>query len=173
MIRAQPHEGPVLQLRLPFQHEVSVAASPEETFRLLADVSDSAAHFPQIEAVVPQPAGAWTWRLEKIGLGKISVQTVYALRYTQLPDEHTISWEPVAGIGNGTCRGSWVIVPTEAGVRLKFENVLDVRFRGIPSLLRRVVEPFAIQENARIVRGYMENLGETLSGGDGRVGAKS
>jgi len=159
----------MLQLRLPFSHEIQVSATPQATFALLADVPDSASHFPQLEAVVPEPLGAWTWRLEKIGIGKVFVQTTYALRYTQRPDEHTILWEPVPGVGNGISRGSWVIEETEEGSRLRFDNVLEVKFRGLPSLLRRGVEPFAIKENARIVRAYMENIARTLSGGDGRV----
>ena len=159
----------MLELRLPFKHELTLTSTPDETFRLLADVSDSAAHFPQVEVVVPEPAGAWTWRLEKIGLGRVSVQTTYALRYTQLPDEHKISWAPVVGVGNGLSTGSWTMTPSGSGTRLAFENVLEVRFRGLPSLLRRVVEPFAVEENARIVRSYMDNLAKTLAGGDGRL----
>ena len=159
----------MLQLRLPFTHEIEVAATPQATFALLADVPDSAAHFPQLEAVLPAPQGAWTWKLEKIGIGKVFVQTTYALRYTQRPEEHTILWEPVPGVGNGVSRGSWVIRETPRGAQVRFENVLEVKFRGLPSLLRRGVEPFAIKENARIIRAYMANIAQTLSGGDGRV----
>lgn len=159
----------MLELSLPFTHEIEVAATPQATFDLLADVPASASHFPNLEGVHPEPAGAWTWSLEKIGIGKVFVQTTYALRYTKRPEEHTILWEPVAGVGNGLSRGSWVIGEVPGGARLRFENVLDVKFRGLPRLLRRVVEPFAVEENAKLIRAYMANIASTLSGGDGRV----
>jgi polyketide cyclase/dehydrase/lipid transport protein len=159
----------MLKLRLPYTHEIEVSSTPQVAYDLLADVPDSAAHFPQLDVVIPEPAGAWTWKTKKIGIGKISVQTTYALRYANRPEEHTIVWEPVPEVGNGRSRGSWVIKETPRGARLYFENVFEVEFRGLPGLLRRGVEPFAIKENARIIRLYMANLAKTLSGGNGRV----
>lgn len=159
----------MLQLRLPYTHAIEVAASPQAAYDLLADVPDSAAHFPQLETVAPGPEGAWTWKTKKIGIGKISVQTTYALRYSNDPEALTIAWEPVPEVGNGRSRGSWKIEESPRGARLSFENLFEVEFRGLPSLLRRGVEPFAIKENARIIRLYMGNLARTLGGGNGRV----
>lgn len=159
----------MLELRLPYQHEIQVAGTPQAAYDLLADVADSAAHFPQLEVVLPEPEGAWTWKTKKIGIGKISVQTTYALRYANRPEDLTICWEPVPEVGNGRSRGSWVIKEAPGGARLCFENVFEVKFRGLPSLLRRGVEPFAIKENARLIRLYMGNIAKTLAGGNGRV----
>jgi len=159
----------MLELRLPFSYEIEVSGTPQAAYELLADVPDSAAHFPQLETVVPGPEGAWTWKTKKIGLGKVSVQTTYALRFRNSPQDLTIAWEPVPEVGNGRSRGSWVIKETPRGARLCFENLFEVEFRGLPGILRRGIEPFAKKENARIVRAYMANLALTLSGGDGRV----
>lgn len=159
----------MLELSLPACEEIEVSAAPAEAFALLSDVRDSAAHFPQLEALEPAPGEGWTWRLDKIGLGPVSIQTVYGLRYRPDAAAGRISWEPLEGIGNARARGSWTILPREQGALLRFESCLEVAFRGVPSLLRRAVEPLAVQENERVIRAYLANLARTFAGQEGRV----
>ena len=123
---------------------------------------------PWSPAIRP-PSGGWTWRLERIGLGKVSIQTVYALRYAPQPEAGRILWEPLPGIGNAHAAGAWTISPRASGSHLRFENRLEVSFRGVPSLLRRAIEPLAAAENSRVIRAYLANLQRTFAGGDGRV----
>lgn len=159
----------MLTLSLEIAEEARVPAAPDAVYALLSDIPASAAHFPQVEAVEPDPSGVWTWRLERIGLGKVSIQTVYGLRYTLDPAAPGLAWEPAPGVGNATASGAWTIEPAAGGSRILFRNRLEVGFRGVPGVLRRVIEPLATQENARLVRAYLANLGRTLGGGNGRL----
>lgn len=144
-----------------------VSATPEQAFALVCSIPDSSAHFPGVESVTPE-AGGWTWKLEKAGVGSISLQAVYGCRYTPDAAARTLAWAPVEGVGNTRVSGSWRIGLGPGGTRLEFKNraVLSL---PLPRLMRGMVEGFIQRENAKLIDGYLANLGKTLSGGNGRL----
>lgn len=145
-----------------------VPAGPDAAFALLVDVRDSVAHFPRdLEALTPEGDG-WCWTMKKAGVAQASVQMIYAVRYVPDAAARTITWAPLAGVGNADVHGTWTVAPLGSGSRLTLHNCFDLRL-GFPRLLRRVAEPIVRHENARMMRTYMENVVTTLSGGDGRV----
>ncbi|MGE0708570.1 MAG: SRPBCC family protein [Planctomycetota bacterium] len=160
----------MLELSFAFRDSLVVpGAPPERAFALLQDVPDSLAHFPKLDVLRRLPDGSWRWEMNKIGLGRFSVQVAYGVRYTHHEDERRISWEPVPGAGNAAARGTWTLEPAGSGTRMILENRLDVRFERLPGVVRRVVEPLAALENRALIRAYMDNLGRTLGGRDGRL----
>lgn len=159
----------MLKLSLPFLHTLSIeGAPPARVYALLADIPDSLAHFPQLSALEQEADESWTWRMGKIGLGKVFVQINYGVTYVHDPEKHSISWTPVQR-GNAQVSGTWTLRPEGGGTRLTLSNQLEGELKGVPNLLRRVIEPLAILENKRLIRSYMQNLKTTLEGGDGRL----
>lgn len=158
----------MLELNLPFEHSVVAPVPPSAVYELLDDIPDSLAHFPKLDRV-RREGETWFWEMEKIGLGKFNVQVVYAVRYEKDPAAHSISWAPVDERGNAWATGRWTLSEQGAGTRMTLKNDLRVRFRGVPGVVRRVVEPLARRENRGLIQGYMDNLVQTLGGGEGRL----
>jgi carbon monoxide dehydrogenase subunit G len=145
-----------------------VPASPDEAFALLRDAPDSIAHFPRdLEALTPEGDG-WRWTMKKAGVGQVSVQMIYAVRYAPDAEARRITWTPIAGVGNAEVRGTWTVEPCGSGSRLTLHNCFDVQL-GLPRIARRLAEPIVRHENGRMMRAYVANLATTLAGGDGRV----
>lgn len=147
----------------------TVPASPDAAFRLVADVPDSVAHFPGLEDLEPAGPATWRWRLDKVGTGRLSLQTVYTCRYAPDPDRRTVIWDAVmTGEENARVTGSWTIDANGTGARLRLVNTLALSL-PVPALMRRPAEALVRTENTRLVKQYIENLTRTLSGGDGRL----
>lgn len=157
----------MIEVENALERTLIVSATPEQAFALVCSIPDSSAHFPGVESVTPE-AGGWTWRLEKAGVGSVSLQAVYGCRYVSDAAARTLTWSPLEGVGNTRVSGSWRIAPGPGGTRLEFRNraVLSL---PLPRLMRAMVAGFIQRENAKLIDGYLANLGKTLSGGDGRL----
>ena len=134
---------------------------------VISDVPDSVAHFPGL-ADFSLAGEVYTWKLEKAGMKKVSVQAVYAVRYSPDPEAHQISWAPVEGIGNTRVSGKWVLEGVGGGTRLTLHNDFAIKL-DLPRVLRRFAEPLVIGKNTSTIEGYLENLKTTFNGGDGRL----
>ena len=143
-------------------------AAPADVFSLLADVPRSAAHFPELEALVPHGPDRWGWRLARLGAGPLVFQVIYACQYRFDAEKLDIRWDPVSGVGNTRVGGAWGIRPDGRGssFELSSDYVVSTPF---PSLARRAAEAIMQRENERILGTYLDNLVRTLDGGDGRV----
>ncbi len=60
-------------VRVSTHKQLNLAASPQATYDLLADVPASASHFPDLKALEPGEAGVYTWRFPKVGFKGISL----------------------------------------------------------------------------------------------------
>ncbi|MEZ6187261.1 MAG: SRPBCC family protein [Planctomycetota bacterium] len=156
----------MIELHSHFQGSVEVTASPEDAFALVADVYESSRHVSGLESVVRYDDG-WRWVTRKVGAGKVSLYVDYACRYAPDPEQKTLRWTPIPGVGNSELRGTWTIVAAPSGARLTLDNDLVLRM-GIPRLLKKPAEVLFARENTRILEGYLVNLKTTLDGGDGR-----
>lgn len=156
-----------VEVSLAVERSAPITATPEQAFALLCSIPDSAAHFQGLEALVPEQGG-FTWRLQKTGVGNLSLQAIYGCRYTPDPATRTLHWVPLEGVGNTRVTGSWRVVTGPDGTRIHISNRMVLTL-PVPRLMRGLVEPFVTRESARLIERYVENLGKTLSGGDGRV----
>ncbi|MAE29926.1 MAG: hypothetical protein CMJ87_13240 [Planctomycetes bacterium] len=150
-----------------FRQAIRVTASPQEVFAVVADVPDSAAHFPGVESLDADSAG-YRWILKRAGVGKLSLQLVYGCRYTSDSALPVVRWEPIEGIGSARVSGHWQIDPDGTGTRLTLHNQLALRIDA-PRLIRRPAAAVLEKENARMLRTYLANLTTTFDGGDGRT----
>ncbi len=138
-------------------YEFDVKATAQEVYAVLADVPTSAGFYPHVEKLVDLGKGVYRWDMEKIGVGQISLQTVYASKYVGNKTKGTVVWSPVEGIGNAKVSGRWTI---KAGKRsthivLTIEAELSM---ALPALMKAVVEPAVHAEFEKMTEQYIDNL---------------
>lgn len=150
---------------------LQVPAAPQAVFDVLVDVPDSVSHFPDVESLLREgPGNAWTWKLKKLGVGKVSLQTVYACRYENDPGTLSIWWSPLEGIGNARASGRWTIQAAGEGTEITLDNEFEMAFK-LPKLMKKVAQGAVVRENTRLIDVYLGNLRKTFSGSDGRLRA--
>ena len=140
----------------------AVQAAPSEVFRVLADVPESASHFPKLQRLVDLGNSVYRWEMEKMGLGPFSLQTVYASRYVWNRAKRTVAWTPVEGEGNALVSGSWKISPNAGSPRRKSTRLV-LRILGqielsLPRLMQGVAAPLVRLEFESLVGQYVANL---------------
>lgn len=140
------------------------AECPIETaFAVVADVPESASHFPKLAELYEIGDNTYLWEMEKVGVGKYYLQTSYACKYTSDAAKGTVTWTPVKGEGNAQVKGKWTLKkagPKKTKLRLATNAVLEV---PLPSLVKVVVSPIVGGEFERLVDQYIENLKETFN----------
>ncbi|MEW5734957.1 MAG: SRPBCC family protein [Thermodesulfobacteriota bacterium] len=139
----------------------SVTSSPDASFDLLSDVPRSVSHFPKVDKLVDLGDNAYRWEMQKIGIDKYSIQTIYACKYMSDKKAKRIWWTPVSGVGNGVVQGSWKISAAGGGSKIEFEAKGELTL-PLPGLAKLVVTPVVRREFAGMVDRYIENLKKTL-----------
>jgi carbon monoxide dehydrogenase subunit G len=144
-------------------YEFAVKASAQTVFDLLSDVPASASHFPRVHQLVDLGSGAYRWEMEDIGLGPVSLQTVYASRYVADRSLGRVAWTPVDGEGNARVSGNWVIAPKKASTLITLRIVSDMTL-PLPSLIKGVVIPVVESEFEKLVEQYIDRLALAFGG---------
>ncbi len=135
----------------------------DTVFALLADVPKSAGHFPKVEQLVPMGDNTFRWDMEKIGIDKYFIQTVYACKYSNMKAVGLVKWAPVPGVGNGLVQGQWNIKKTgEKSTHIDFDTKGDLTI-DLPALVKIVVAPLVGIEFNSLVDKYIENLKKTFA----------
>mgnify|MGYP006277882899 CR=1 FL=1 len=140
-----------------------VNCSFDRVFNLLADVPRSVSHFPNVDELVDLGDGAYRWEMEKIGVDKYSIQTIYACTYYNDYDKGRVWWEPIEGEGNGLVEGSWQINALDdeqTEIHFYTKGELEI---PLPFFVKMLVAPIVKTEFSNMVDTYMENLEETLN----------
>lgn len=151
-----------ISITIEINREFDVAADIEKTFALLADVPKSASYFPKVEQLVDMENGVYRWEMEKIGVDKHALQTIYACKYESDSAANIIVWTPVKGVGNSEVRGSWRLTSKGKGTHVVF-NTNGVLSLPLPSLLKLAVSPVVKHEFNALVDKYIDNLHKALS----------
>lgn len=140
-----------------------VKADLATVFELLADVPESASHFPKVDQLVDLGGKSYRWEMEKIGVDKYSLQTVYACQYRSNKRAGTVTWEPIEGEGNGIVEGQWTLKKaTPGGTNVTLETTAQLEL-PLPRLVKFVVAPMVEREFEGLIEEYIENLKETLN----------
>ena len=147
-----------ITVSIELNREIDIPGPYDEVFDLLADVPRSAGYFPKVDKLVDLGDNTYRWEMEKIGVDKHSIQSVYASKYHADKDKGTITWEPVKGEGNGVVQGSWKLKAkddktTHATFHTRAELTLP-----LPSLLKLAISPVIKHEFNSLVDTYMANL---------------
>jgi carbon monoxide dehydrogenase subunit G len=142
--------------------EFETPASPDKVFALLADVPESASHFPDVEKLEDMGGNTFHWTMEKIGIGDHTLQqTIYACTYRSNDATRTVDWVPVDGVGNARVEGGWRLSPSSAGTKvlLKTKGALLVDF---PGFLQFLLSPLIEMAFAQKIDQYVSNLRGSL-----------
>ena len=144
-------------------YEFSVKAPASAVFELLSDVPKSASHFPKVHQLVDLGNNTYRWEMEKIGLAQVSLQTIYASKYTSNKAKGTVIWTPVKGEGNALVSGSWNISDkkTSTALVLRIDGDLSI---PLPGLMKMVIGPVVEAEFEKMVEKYIDNLTKRLGG---------
>jgi len=147
-----------ITVSIELNRDLELPASFDEVFALLADVPRSASHFPKVDRLTDLGDNTYRWEMEKVGVDKHAIQSVYACRYVADKDAGRITWTPVKGEGNGVVSGSWTL--SAAG-----DNTTTVKFQTsaqltvpLPGLLKLAISPVIKHEFNSLVDTYMKNL---------------
>jgi carbon monoxide dehydrogenase subunit G len=138
-----------------------VTADLKTAFALLSDVPRSVSHFPDMQKLQDEGKGRYCWYLKPLGAAGISHQVIYACIYVADDNKMTVTWTPVAGVGNGVIQGQWRLKAQGQGTAIEFETSgeLDV---PVPMLLRAAAKPVIQGLFQSQVRGYLKNIRATL-----------
>ena len=137
--------------------EFDVKAKAAEVFAVLSDVPSSASHFPKVDKLVDLGDGAYRWEMEKIGLGSVNLQTVYASHYVANKAKGTVVWTPVKGEGNALVSGSWKIKDNKKSTNLVLQIQGELNL-PLPGLMKMMVAPVVEAEFEKMVEQYIANL---------------
>ena len=150
-------------IALELGYEFTVKANVADVFNVLADVPTSASFYPGVDQLVDLGGNTYRWEMEKIGLPHLTLQTVYASRYTSNKAKGIVSWTPVQGEGNARVTGSWKISAAKPGthVVLAVQAELDL---PLPAMMKPVLHPLVEAEFERLTERYIDNLIERFGG---------
>lgn len=147
-----------ITIAIELNREIDIPGGYDEVFDLLADVPKSASYFPKVDKLVDLGDNVYRWEMEKIGVDKHSIQSVYASKYFADKDAGKITWEPVKGEGNGVVRGSWTLKSKGDDVtHASFQTTAELTL-PLPSLLKLAISPVVKHEFNGLVDTYMNNL---------------
>lgn len=140
----------------------TVSSDLKTSFALLADVPRSVSNFPDMQKLQDEGKGRFRWFLKPLGAAGISHQVVYACDYVSDDKKMTVTWTPVAGVGNGVIQGQWRLKAQGQGTAIEFNTTgeLDV---PVPMLLRAAAKPIVQGLFQNQVRGYLKNIQAALS----------
>lgn len=144
-------------------YEFTVKAPSDKVFEVLADVPESASHFPKVDQLVDMGGGVYRWEMQKVGTAQVGIQTVYACKYVSDRKKGSVTWTPVKGVGNAQISGSWKITDKKGATHivLKTGGKVDV---ALPALMKLVVVPVVNGEFEKLVEKYIDNLIEAFGG---------
>ena len=151
-----------ITVELEIKRNFDVDCPFERVFDVLADVPYSVSHFPKVERLVDLGDNTYRWEMEKIGVQKYYIQTIYACKYIANRKEGTIKWEPVEGEGNALVKGRWKLLGFNGDTNIDFytHGKLTV---PLPGFLKMVVRPVVTGEFNSLVDQYIENLKKTFA----------
>lgn len=150
-----------ISIAIDINREFDVAAGIDKTFALLADVPKSVSHFPKVNQLVEMEGNVYRWEMEKIGVDKHALQTIYACKYEMDVPAKIITWTPVKGVGNGEVRGSWRLSENSKGTHVIFCTTGALSL-PLPSLLKLAISPVVKHEFSALVDKYIDNLQKAL-----------
>lgn len=147
-----------IRITIEINRAFDVRTDFESVFSLLADVPASASFFPKLDTLEPLGDSAYRWEMEKIGIDKYTIQTIYGCRYHTDREAGQIIWQPVEGEGNSRVSGRWHITPTGGdSTHLAFQTQAELNL-PLPGLLKLAVSPVVKHEFNALVDKYIRNL---------------
>ncbi|MEY4100080.1 MAG: hypothetical protein RL300_1251 [Pseudomonadota bacterium] len=144
-------------------YEFAVRADYNTVFDTLSDVPKSASFFPKVEQLVDLGDGVYRWEMAKIGVAQLSLQTIYASRYTSNKAKGSIVWTPVQGHGNALVSGSWSVSDKKTSTHLELQIQGELTL-PLPGLMKTMIAPVVELEFEKLVEQYIDRLSQHFGG---------
>lgn len=147
-----------ISVKIDVKKSFEADCSWQKVFDTLANVPVSASFFPKVKNLEDLGDGVFKWEMEKIGVDRYSIQTIYACKYTSNKGEGWVKWEPVAGIGNGVVSGAWnltSLAPQKTRINFAVKGELTI---PLPGLLRFLIAPVVSVAFLGMISRYHRNL---------------
>ncbi len=140
-----------------------VRANYDKVFALLADVPESVSHFPKVDELYDLGDNIYRWEMQKIGIDKYSLQTIYTCQYTADKKAGTVTWEPFEEEDtNGIVSGKWTIRKADAkSTNVTLSNTADLTV-PLPKISRFLVSGMVESEFESLIDQYIDNLKATF-----------
>ncbi|MBI2423270.1 MAG: hypothetical protein HYV27_10605 [Candidatus Hydrogenedentes bacterium] len=134
----------------------------EKVFQLLADVPESAGHFPKLANLYDMGENTYYWEMEKIGLDRYAIGAEYACKYMSDKKAGRVWWTPVEGEGNALIQGEWQISQNGAvGCAVQFSTTAEITLK-LPALAKIVVAPLLRHEFEGMIDTYIRALQQSF-----------
>jgi carbon monoxide dehydrogenase subunit G len=146
-----------ITIPLELAYEFDVKAKAADVFKVLAHVPTSASFFPKVSKLVDLGDNSYRWEMEKVGVGSVSLQTIYASKYESDEKKGSIKWTPIKGEGNAEISGSWAIKDNKKSTSITFNLAAQVQM-PVPGMMKMIVTPIVASENEKLVEQYIDNL---------------
>ena len=144
-------------------YEFEVKAKYDDVFAVLSDVPESVSHFPKVDRLTDLGDGVFKWEMARVGTREIGIQTVYASKYRSDKAKGTVTWTPVAGVGNALVGGHWKIKDNRKSTHVSLQTTGEITL-PFPALMRVIVQPLVEGEFEKLVDKYIANLVKTFGG---------
>ena len=145
------------------RRQFSTEANIDLVFDSLADVPYSAGHFPKLKNLVDLGDECYRWEMDKIGLDRYYIQTVYTCEYAWDREEGSIRWTPVEDSeNNALVEGEWHVKRAGKRTQLEFSTQAELTL-PLPRIAKVLVGPLVSREFETLVDQYIENLQSTWS----------
>jgi len=151
-----------VKVNIDIDREFSVNADIDTTFALLANVPESASHFPKVDELIDLGDNTFRWEMEKVGVGDHAIQSIYACQYIADEGSKVIKWVPIKGEGNGVVKGSWTLKENDSGTTCHFKTAAELTL-PLPGLLKLAISPVVKHEFTGLVDDYVDNLQNALA----------
>ena len=151
-----------MEIKLELSKRFETSAAIDDVFDILADVPRSVSHYPDILSLEDLGDEVYKWTMQKLGVGGISHQVVYACRYASDAAKSEVSWSPIEGVGNGLIEGCWRLSTVAGGTSVDFQNVGRLQI-PVPRILKSAAVPFVEAAFGKQVETYIAQLCETFS----------
>lgn len=144
-------------MEVDFERTEEVACAMGKIFDVLADVPFSAEFMPTLDSIEDLGDETYQWNIQKVGLDKWAIETVYVCAYYWDKKEGWVEWQAVEG-GNAMINGRWDLEKIDAKhTRVTFTNSGTFEI-PVPKIAKIIVAPIATREFEKSVNGYIDNL---------------
>src|SRR3569832_2568993 len=109
-------------VKIDLGYEFAVKAKFDDVFGVLVVVLIFVSFFPKVDKLTDMGDGVYKWEMEKVGTKEVGIQTVYASKYTSDKAKGTVTWTPVAGVGNALVGGHWKIKGNKNSTKLELKT---------------------------------------------------
>lgn len=137
-----------------------VDADVDRVFDLLANVPESASHYPNVEKLNDKGDNVYEWVMEEIGVANFSHQVIYASKYVGDKAAGTVVWTPAGG--DSEVSGDWKLTSNGSGTTCEFTVNANLDL-PVPRLLKGMAKPLVEQQFDGQIDQYISNLKTTLS----------